>query len=71
VLSRLATAVIDVLQVLADVPSSVTEDLVLNTFLAARESGALRVVTALDDLAFAEVGFHHTPSGDLVRQTVD
>jgi hypothetical protein len=65
-----ATAVIDVLQVLADVPSSVSEDLVLNAFLSARESGALRVVTALDDPAFTERGFHDAPSGGLVRETL-
>jgi len=68
---RPATAVIDVLEVLTDVPGSVSEDLVLTAFLSARESGALRVVTALDDPAFAELGFHPAPSGDLVRETVD
>jgi hypothetical protein len=68
---RPATAVIDVLQVLPGVPGSVSKDLVLNAFLSARESGALRVVTALDGPAFADLGFHPAPSGDLVRETVD
>ena len=65
-----ATAVIDVLQVLADVPSSVSEELLLNAFLSARESGALRVATALYDPAFTELGFHDAPSGGLVRETL-
>jgi len=66
-----ATAVIDVVQVLADVPKSVSEDLILSAFCSARESGALRVVTALADPVFLELDFRPAPTGGLVRETLD
>jgi len=68
---RPATAVINVLQVLPDVPSSVSEDLVLSAFLSARESGALHVVTFLDDPVFAELGFHDVPASGLAKETLN
>jgi hypothetical protein len=68
---RPATAVINVLQVLPDVPRSTSEELILCVFLSARESGALHVVTFLDDPAFAELGFRPAPTGGLAREIVE
>jgi len=66
-----ATALIDVVQVLADIPDSVSKDLILSAFCSTREAGVLRVVTALADPVFLELGFHPSPAGGLVRETQD
>jgi len=65
-----ATAVIDLVQVQDHIPGWVVRDLVLTAFLSARTSGALRVVTALDDPVFSDLGFSAAPSGGLQRGTL-
>jgi hypothetical protein len=68
---RPATALIEVLQVQDGIPAWVPRHLALVRFLVGRASGALRVVTALEDPVFLELGFHRTPGGGLVRETID
>jgi hypothetical protein len=64
-----ATAVIDLVQVQDHIPDWVVRDLVLTAFLSARTSGALRVVTALDDPVFLELEFRPAQTGGFVRET--